>query len=203
MEALQGGGQITPITTIKRHRAAAGRVRHRPRSLKTAGGRSPLIIKDLDLYPQPPTNTRSPTLNSEEPLYPTTRPRGDRGLRRSRGFLLRQRRRRSPQQVLQTRTRMVRRPLEGTRRPRQPRPPDGWTGTTAPASPTTTTSTVLTFSETVLRSNFRSQLSATLAYPCVHLVRLWVSLIAWTLQESLSIVRETLIGAYWKTLLAL
>ena len=29
--------QITPITTIKRHRAAAGRVRHRPRSLKTAG----------------------------------------------------------------------------------------------------------------------------------------------------------------------
>ena len=31
------------------------------------GGASPLIIKDLDLYPQPPTNTRSPTLNSEEP----------------------------------------------------------------------------------------------------------------------------------------
>ena len=26
-------------------------------------------IKDLDLYPQPRTNTRSPTLNSEEPLY--------------------------------------------------------------------------------------------------------------------------------------
>ena len=26
-------------------------------------------IKDLDLYPQSPTNTRSPTLNSEEPLY--------------------------------------------------------------------------------------------------------------------------------------
>ena len=25
-------------------------------------------IKDLVLYPQPPTNTRSPTLNSEEPL---------------------------------------------------------------------------------------------------------------------------------------
>ena len=37
MEALQTDGQITPITTIKRHRAAAGRVRHRPRSLKTAG----------------------------------------------------------------------------------------------------------------------------------------------------------------------
>ena len=29
---------------------------------------SPLIIKDLDLYPQPPTNIRSPTLNSEESL---------------------------------------------------------------------------------------------------------------------------------------
>ena len=28
---------------------------------------SPLIIKDLDLYPQPPTNSRSLTLNSEEP----------------------------------------------------------------------------------------------------------------------------------------
>ena len=26
------------------------------------------LIKDLDLYPQLPTNTRSPTLNSEEPL---------------------------------------------------------------------------------------------------------------------------------------
>jgi len=51
MEVLQTDEQITPITTIKRHRAAAGRVRHRPRSLKTAGGRSPLIIKDLDLYP--------------------------------------------------------------------------------------------------------------------------------------------------------
>jgi len=37
------------------------------RSFEDRGGRSPLIIKDLDLYPQPPTNTRSPTLNSEEP----------------------------------------------------------------------------------------------------------------------------------------
>ena len=35
MEALQTDEQITPITTIKRHRAAAGRVRHRPRFLKT------------------------------------------------------------------------------------------------------------------------------------------------------------------------
>ena len=38
------------------------------RSFEDSGGRSPLIIKDLDLYPQPPTNTRSPTLNSEEPV---------------------------------------------------------------------------------------------------------------------------------------
>ena len=37
MEALQTDEQITPITTIKRRRAPAGRVRHRPRSLKTAG----------------------------------------------------------------------------------------------------------------------------------------------------------------------
>ena len=36
MEALQTDEQITPITTIKRRRAA-GRARHRPRSLKTAG----------------------------------------------------------------------------------------------------------------------------------------------------------------------
>ena len=68
MEALQTDEQITPITTIKRGRAAAGRVRHRPRSLDDSGGRSPLITWDLDLYPQPPTNTHSPTLNSEEPL---------------------------------------------------------------------------------------------------------------------------------------
>ena len=75
-------------------------------------------------------------------LHPTTRRRGHRGIGRSRGLLLRQRRRRGPQQVLQARARLARRPLEGTRRPRQPRPPDGWTGTTAPAptSPTTTTS---------------------------------------------------------------
>ena len=38
MEALQTDQQITPITTIKRHRAAAGRVRHRPRSFEDRGG---------------------------------------------------------------------------------------------------------------------------------------------------------------------
>ena len=37
METLQVNEQITPITTTRRHRAAAGRVRHRPRSLTTAG----------------------------------------------------------------------------------------------------------------------------------------------------------------------
>ena len=63
MEALQTDEQITPI---KRH-TAAGRARHRPRSFEDRGGRSPLITWDLDLYPQPPLNTRSPTLNSEEP----------------------------------------------------------------------------------------------------------------------------------------
>ena len=35
----------------------------------TIGSRRPFIIKDLDLYPQPPTNTRSPTLTSEEPYF--------------------------------------------------------------------------------------------------------------------------------------
>ena len=66
MEALQTDEQITPITTVKR-RTAAGRARHRPRSFEDSEGRSPLITWDLDLYPQPPLNTHSPTLNSEEP----------------------------------------------------------------------------------------------------------------------------------------
>lgn len=37
MESLQTDKQITPITTIKRCRAAAGRARQRPRFVKTAG----------------------------------------------------------------------------------------------------------------------------------------------------------------------
>ena len=37
MEALQTDEQITPITTIKRHGAAAGRVRHCRGPLKIAG----------------------------------------------------------------------------------------------------------------------------------------------------------------------
>ena len=70
MEALQTDQQITPITTIKRHTAAtAGRVKHRPRSFEDRRGRRPLITWDLDPYPQPPTNTHSPTLNTEESEY--------------------------------------------------------------------------------------------------------------------------------------
>ena len=53
MEALQTDEQITPITTIKRHRAAAGRVRHRPRSLKTAG-------EQVRASPGTSTSTRNP-----------------------------------------------------------------------------------------------------------------------------------------------
>ena len=40
-----------------------------PEVLEDSGGKIPLIIKDLDLYVQPPTSTRSPTLNSEEPFF--------------------------------------------------------------------------------------------------------------------------------------
>lgn len=42
-------------------------MRHHPTSWKITGA-SPLNSEDLDLYPQPLTNTRSPTPNSEEPL---------------------------------------------------------------------------------------------------------------------------------------
>lgn len=38
-----------------------------PEVLDDSGGRSPHIIKDRDLYPQPPTNTHSPTPNPEKP----------------------------------------------------------------------------------------------------------------------------------------
>jgi len=37
--------------------------------LEISGGRSPLIIEDLDVYTQLPRTTGAPTLNSEEPLY--------------------------------------------------------------------------------------------------------------------------------------
>ena len=94
---LQVNEQITLITTIKRHRAAAGRVRHRLGPLTTAGvevrsssrtltstrnprptpghphstlksRRSPPIVEDLNPYPHLLTMDRSPTLNGEESL---------------------------------------------------------------------------------------------------------------------------------------
>ena len=40
-----------------------------PKVLDDSGDRRPLIIKDLDPYPQPPTNTHSPTLNPEETVF--------------------------------------------------------------------------------------------------------------------------------------
>ena len=64
MEALQTDEQITPI---KRHRAA-GRVRHRPRSLTTAGEQVRSSLRTSTSTPKPPTNTRSPTPNPEEPV---------------------------------------------------------------------------------------------------------------------------------------
>jgi len=40
--------------------------------LEISGGRSPLIIEDLDVYPQLPRITGAPTLNSEEPVISLT-----------------------------------------------------------------------------------------------------------------------------------
>ena len=67
MEALQTDEQITPITTVKRH-TAAGRVGHRPRSLKTAGVEVRSSPGTSTSTRNPPLNTHSPTLNSEEPV---------------------------------------------------------------------------------------------------------------------------------------
>ena len=63
MEALQTDEQITPITTTKRHRAAAGRARHRPRSLKT--GR----IEDRST-----SRTTTPTPNPDQHPFTHTQP---------------------------------------------------------------------------------------------------------------------------------
>ena len=65
METLQTDEQITPI---KQHTAAAGRVGHRPRALKTAGVEVRSSPGTSTSTRNPPTNTYSPTLNSEEPL---------------------------------------------------------------------------------------------------------------------------------------
>lgn len=53
MEALHANEQITPITTIKRHRAAAGSVRHHTRTLTTAG-------IEVRSSPRTSTSTRNP-----------------------------------------------------------------------------------------------------------------------------------------------
>ena len=54
MEALQTDEQITPITTIKRHRAAAGRVRHHPRTCEDRAG------VEVRSSPGTSTSTRNP-----------------------------------------------------------------------------------------------------------------------------------------------
>jgi len=70
MEALQTDEQITPITTIKRRRAAAGRVRHRPRSFKIAGVevRSSSRTSTSTRNPQPtPTHPHSTQKSPQTP----------------------------------------------------------------------------------------------------------------------------------------
>ena len=62
--------QITAFAPLKQGRTA-GRVRHRPRSLEDSEGRSPLIIKNLNPYPQPP---------NQHPLTNTQQGRTTRGL---------------------------------------------------------------------------------------------------------------------------
>ena len=78
MQALQTDEQITPITTIKRRRAAAGRVRHRPRSLKIAGvevrssSRTSTSTRNPRSTPGHPHSTRKSRLRP--PVDPSRRP---------------------------------------------------------------------------------------------------------------------------------
>ena len=67
METLQTDEQITPITTIKRHRAA-GRVRHRPRPLTTAEVEVCSSSRTSTSTRNPPTNTRHNELLHQDPL---------------------------------------------------------------------------------------------------------------------------------------
>ena len=67
--------QHTPPGTIADHTDHTDQATHSsrkgqtpPEVLEDSEGRNPLINWDLDLYPQPPLNTHSPTLNSEEPV---------------------------------------------------------------------------------------------------------------------------------------
>ena len=66
MEALQTDEQITPITTIKRHGAAAGRERRRPRSLTTAGVEVCSSSRSSTSTRNPRPTPTPPTLNSEK-----------------------------------------------------------------------------------------------------------------------------------------
>ena len=79
MEALQTDEQITPITTVKRHTAAAGRARHRPRSLKTAG-------VEVRSSPGTSTSTRNPRPTPTHP-HSTRKSQFDRGPGSARGRL--------------------------------------------------------------------------------------------------------------------
>ena len=56
---------------LKRSRVVAGSGETPLEVLEDRGGGSPLIIKNLDRYPQPPTNTRSLSLNLEDPVKPS------------------------------------------------------------------------------------------------------------------------------------
>ena len=84
MEALQTDEQITPITTIKQHRAA-GKVRHRPRSLTTAGvevrssSRTSTSTRNPRSTPGHPHSTRKSHVslracNAPNVAYPWTSP---------------------------------------------------------------------------------------------------------------------------------
>ncbi|MGP5611626.1 hypothetical protein ACTXON_12115 [Brachybacterium alimentarium] len=58
--------EIASVAAIERVRAYATMV-GLVEVLEISGGRSPLIIEDLDVYPQLSRVTGAPTLNSEEP----------------------------------------------------------------------------------------------------------------------------------------
>ena len=73
MEALQTDEQITPITTIKRH-TAAGRVRHRPRSLTTAGVEVRSSSRTSTSTPNPRPTPGHPHSTLKSPINPTSSP---------------------------------------------------------------------------------------------------------------------------------
>ena len=79
MEALQTDEQITPITTVKRRTAVAGRDRHRPRSLKTAR-------VEVRSSPGTSTSTRNPRPTPTHP-HSTRKSQFDRGPGSARGRL--------------------------------------------------------------------------------------------------------------------